>query len=295
MSHRIDPTADYAFKLLLGTEENKDLLLHFLNGILGVEVPIQEVTLVNPFVPSQFKDDDLTVVDVQARDRDGRHFAVEIQNHVRPMLRPRMVYTLTDLFQSQLGKGGDFAELRPVHAIWLLNQNLLKGPPRWLHHFQLRDREGASFSDHLNLHTVELRRWVRPDGPLASGDQWVYFLNEAVGWDTLPSDLQSPEMIKAMSTLNRIFEKQDDYLRYQSRENFLREQRTLQKELAEDRAELAKLRASEEQLRASEEQERAAKEQALQGEVEALQAQASALRRVEALEAQLRALGVDPG
>ena len=72
--------------------------------------------------------------------------------------------------QQHAGKGGDFAELRPVHAVWLLNQNLLKGPPRWLHHFQLRDREGASFSDHLNLHTVELRRWVRPDGPDASED-----------------------------------------------------------------------------------------------------------------------------
>lgn len=292
MTHRIDPTADYAFKLLLGTEENKDLLLHFLNGLLDVEVPIQDVTLVNPFVPAQFMGDDLTVVDVQARDADGRLFAVEIQNHVRPMLRPRMVYTLTDLYQSQLSKGGDFAELRPVHNIWLLNQNLLNQSPApdspgWLHHFQLRDHRGASFSDHLNLHTVELRRWVRPEGPLASGDQWVYFLKEAVGWDTLPSDLQSPEMIKAMSTLNRIFDKQDDYLRYQSRENFLREQRTLQRELAEERAAAEQARAATEQARAATEQARAATE-------EARAAEAEALRRVEELTAQLRALGVNP-
>lgn len=266
MAHGIDPTADYAFKLLLGSEENKDLLLHFLNGLLGLEVPIEEVTIINPFVPAQFEGDDLTVVDVVARDMRGRTYAIEVQNHVRPTLKPRMVYTLTDHYQGQLGAGSDFSELRPVHTIWLLNQNLLRGAPGWLHHFQLRDEAGLVFSDHLNLHTVELRRWRHPEGPLASADQWVYFLREAAFWEKLPADLQTPEMIKAMATLNRIFDKKEDYLRYQARENFLREQRALEKERHALEAELA--------------EERAAREQAL--------------AEVDLLKARLRALGVEP-
>lgn len=308
MAHGIDPTADYAFKLLFGTEENKDLLLHFLNGILEPEVPIVELTLVNPFVPSQFDGDDLTVVDVRARDARGHVFAVEIQNHVRPVLRHRATYTLSDLYQAQMGEGGDFADLRPVHNIWLLNQNLLTGATGWRHHFQLRDPDGLVFSDHLNLHTVELRKWRHPNGPLAPADQWVYFLREAAGWDLLPRDLFTPEMMKAMATLNRIFDKQEDYLRYQARENFLREQRTLQRELAEERAALEAERAKVEQERAkveqerhardrerlAKEQERAAKEQERAAKEHALQAEREALARVQALEARLRALGVEP-
>lgn len=267
MAHGIDPTSDYAFKLLLGTEENKDVLLHFLNGMLQLEVPIVELVLLNPFVPAQFQGDDHTVVDVQATDARGRIFAVEVQNRVRPSLLPRLVYTLADLFQHQIQEGAEFSSLRPVHSLWLLTENLFPAGSPWLRHFQLRDRAGVLLSDHLNLHTVELRRWRHPEGPLAAADEWAYFLREASRWDALPAELHTPELEKAMATVHRIFEKHEDYLRYQARENFLREQRELNRELEAQRAALAE------------------KDTAL----------AEKDAELEALKAKLRALGADPG
>ena len=90
-----------------------------------------------------------------------------------------------------------------------------------------------------------------------------------------------------MATLNRIFDKKEDYMRYQARENYPREQRALEKErraleaeLAEERAALEQVRAAHEQERAALEQERAAREQAL--------------AEVDLLKARLRALGVEP-
>ena len=80
-----------------------------------------------------FGGDDDTVVNGRARDAGGRRFAVEIQNQVRPRLASRMVYGLCDLYQSQLAAGGDFEALRPVHAIWVLDQNLLRESSVWLH------------------------------------------------------------------------------------------------------------------------------------------------------------------
>lgn len=287
--------SDYAFKLLLGTEENKDLLQHFLNGMLQLESPIVDLTLVNPFVPAQFEGDDLTVVDVQARDARGRIFAVEVQNGVRPGLAPRMVYTLTDLYQGQLSEGGDFGTLRPVHALWLLNENLFRVSGPWLRHFKLRDRTGVLFSDHLNLHTVELRRWTRPLGPLAAADEWVYFLREASRWEALPAELHTPELSKAMSTLYRVFEKREDYLKYQARENFLREQRTLDRELLEQRAAMAAKDAMLAEKDAMLKEQRAvlAEQHAvLKGQRAALTEKDAALTEkdaeIEALKAQLR-------
>ena len=274
MKHRIDPTVDYVFKALLGAEENRDLLLDFLNALLAPPEPFADVEILNPFVPAQFDGDDYTVVDVKAQTASGLLFQVEIQLQVRPRLAARMVYTLADLYQAQLASGGDFTELRPVHAIWLLDENLLRGSDRWLHRFQLRDQpSGLLLSDHLTVHTVELRKWRLPELPLAPADRWVYFFREARHWDALPPALQTPEMHKAMAVLNRISEKTLDYWRYQARENFLREQRTIERMLEQERQE-------KELERSAKELERSAKEHA-QAELEALRAR-------------MRALGLDP-
>lgn len=281
MRHRINPTVDYAFKALLGAEENCDLLIHFLNGILKPEVPILDVQILNPFQDAEFDGDDYRVLDIKARDADERIHQIEIQLYVYPKLVSRLVYTLADLFQHQLSSGGDFQKLRPVCAIWVLDGVLLTDSAPWHHHFQLRDeRTGRLLSDHLSLHTVELPKWTLPAGPLAPGDQWVYFLREARRWDALPASLNTPEMQKAMAVLDRISEKEADYFRYQARQNFLREQSTLRGLLAES-----------EQAREAERQALEAERQALEAE-HAARAQAEA--QVEALRARLIAAGIDP-
>jgi hypothetical protein len=33
----LDPKNDYAFKQIFGTEKNRDILIHFLNDILGYQ------------------------------------------------------------------------------------------------------------------------------------------------------------------------------------------------------------------------------------------------------------------
>jgi len=49
---------------------NRDLLIHFLNAILGAELPrpITAVEIQNPYNEKKCLDDKLTVVDVKARD-----------------------------------------------------------------------------------------------------------------------------------------------------------------------------------------------------------------------------------
>jgi hypothetical protein len=40
-AHRIDPTVDFACKLLLGNPEYPDITIHFLNAILRLPSPIR--------------------------------------------------------------------------------------------------------------------------------------------------------------------------------------------------------------------------------------------------------------
>ncbi len=39
MRHPIDPKIDCVFKALLGAEANRRLLIHFLNAVLGADLP----------------------------------------------------------------------------------------------------------------------------------------------------------------------------------------------------------------------------------------------------------------
>jgi predicted transposase/invertase (TIGR01784 family) len=76
MRHPIDPKIDCVFKALLGAEANRRLLIHFLNAVLGADLPalVIEVEILNPYNEREFLDDKLSVVDVKARDRLGRVF-----------------------------------------------------------------------------------------------------------------------------------------------------------------------------------------------------------------------------
>ena len=63
MRHPIDPTIDCVFKALLGSEDNRGLLIHFLNAILGPELPrpITGVEILNPYNEREFFSDKLSI------------------------------------------------------------------------------------------------------------------------------------------------------------------------------------------------------------------------------------------
>ena len=71
MKHRIDPKIDCVFKALLGSEENCNLLVHFLNAILTSDLTalITEAEILNFYNDKGFLDDKLSVVDVKTKDR----------------------------------------------------------------------------------------------------------------------------------------------------------------------------------------------------------------------------------
>jgi predicted transposase/invertase (TIGR01784 family) len=107
MKHNIDPKIDCVFKALLGKEENSNLLVHFLNAVLGDELSesIVSVVIINPYNDKEFLDDKLTIVDVKANDQSGRIFQIEIQLAYYTDLPARMIYTWGDIYCKQLQSG----------------------------------------------------------------------------------------------------------------------------------------------------------------------------------------------
>jgi len=61
---------------LLGSEENRNLLVHFLNAVLtdDLSAPIAEAEILNPYNDREFLNDKLSVVDIKAKDSEGRMY-----------------------------------------------------------------------------------------------------------------------------------------------------------------------------------------------------------------------------
>ena len=286
MKHRIDPKVDCVFKALLGAEPNRNLLTHFLNAILAAELtaPIIGVSILNPYNDQEFVDDKLSIVDVKAEDQQGQIYQIEIQLASHRHLPARILYTWADLYSQQLSSGEDYGELRPTYAIWLLAENLIKGDADYARDYQLRDQRGRALIAHGGLWLLELQKYTGE--PIETEQQrWLKFFKEGEQLDDgqLPDWMNTDEMRQAMNTLRQFSEKERDYHAYQARQNFLREQRAIQKE----REEIQKER---EEIQKELEQERQEKQTALQEKQAALQEAEIALREKEVALAEIERL-----
>ena len=76
----INPFTDWGFKYIFGREENKDLLMGFLNVLLESEVNIRELHYLNTELLGDRPELRRCVVDVLATDEDGNRYLIEMQN-----------------------------------------------------------------------------------------------------------------------------------------------------------------------------------------------------------------------
>ena len=146
----------------------------------------------------------------------------------------------------------------------------------WNHRFSLRDRNSSAvLCDDLDIHVFELEK-ARKLHLAGSGDRgplagWIRFFTEAAEWEVLPKELQRPAMEVAMSTVDKFREDEAATYAYEARQEWLRIQRTQDRELERVRAGWAAERVAreEQQARAEEQQARAEALQARNAEVEA--------------------------
>jgi predicted transposase/invertase (TIGR01784 family) len=235
MKHNIDPKIDCVFKALLGKEENSNLLVHFLNAVLGDELSesIVSVVIINPYNDKEFLDDKLTIVDVKANDQSGRIFQIEIQLAYYTDLPARMIYTWGDIYCKQLQSGSDFANLKPTYSIWLLGKNAIKDDDKYIHAYKLRDETGKLLTDHGGIWLLELEKFSAAHVENEQ-ERWLQFFktgNSLNDDHELPDWMNTQEMRQAMSTLRQFSEKDKDYFAYQARQNYIRQQMTVYGEL----------------------------------------------------------------
>ncbi|WP_437881853.1 Rpn family recombination-promoting nuclease/putative transposase [Pseudomonas sp. LRF_L74] len=212
----LDPKNDFVFKRLFA--ESPDLLADLINAIRSDQPPIASLEVLNPRIDPAELQGKYIVLDLLARDVDGRLYNIEMQ--VRRYLDwpLRATYYLARTLTSQLKSGEDYADLKPVIGIHLLDFELYAhNRAHWC--FELRDRRHPEvlLEQGLQLHLIELPKADRLRGQAQRLDDWITYFKH---WqeDDLMSRISHEPIREAHRQLEALSDNDD--ARYQA---FVRE------------------------------------------------------------------------
>jgi predicted transposase/invertase (TIGR01784 family) len=266
MIPHIDPKVDYAFKKIFGSEANAPILLDLLNAVLNPppERRIIDLSFLNPFNDKDQVEEKLSVVDVKARDQQGRLYNVEMQMCASPTYPERVLYYWAKIYAGQLSEGDDYYHLHETISISFLDDVLFPETPDFHLDFRLRSgrHAGLVFSDRLEIHLVELPKFGKDPAELVDSlEAWCYFLKNAADLDSeaLPAGMQKPAVQKAMEVLTVIAQTDLEREKYEATLRWERDRRTEAKD--KEKAKAAQKEAEERQKEAEERQKEAEERQ----------------------------------
>jgi predicted transposase/invertase (TIGR01784 family) len=224
----INPITDFAFKKIFGSAESHDILLSFLNAVLGFESPyrIKEVRIEDPYLAPPILGMKDSFVDVRATDEQGRHFIVEMQVMPVESFEQRILYNACKKYAGQIAKGEDYHLLNDVIALTITDFVMFENTDM-VSKFRLRDETGRDYSEDLELIFVELPKFTKTETELDNIlDKWLYFLRFAKRLNNIPRLLAQEKTIEhAFAIANRAQMTPEELEAQDRREMFIQDQR----------------------------------------------------------------------
>ena len=197
----INPYTDYGFKLLFGTEPNKDITLELINALLQGKEVIRSLTLLPPEQLGDMKDKYAHMFKVFCENNKGEKIIIEIQKADQQWFKDRSVYYSSFPIRSQAIKGNWDYKLKAVYTIGILDFvfDEDKDDKEYYHHVvKLMDvNKKVVFYDKLTYIYLEMPKFQKTEAELVTmADKWLYALKN------LPRLLERPAALQ-----ERIFKK----------------------------------------------------------------------------------------
>ena len=191
----INPFTDFGFKKLFGTEFNKELLIDFLNQVLGDRERIQDLTYLNTENLGNTETDRKAFFDLYCKNEKDEKFIIELQNAEQLYFKDRSIFYSTFAIQSQAPKGKKWDySLKAVYTIGILNFSLpdQSEEERYQREIQLMDRQTHEiFYDKLTFIYLEVPNFSKTEEELVSQfDKWMYVLKNLHQLQDRPVKLQ---------------------------------------------------------------------------------------------------------
>ena len=175
----ISPQNDFAFKRIFGNEQHKEVLISFLNSVLGLsgERQVVEVQLADPYQVPRLKQFKQSIVDISATCRSGRKFIVEMQVERQHLFHKRALYYTSKAYVEQLASGVNYPELKQVYFIGVLDFNFTDSSSYLSRHLILDTVTHEQRISDFEFCFIELPKFAKREGELSSIiDKWTFFL-----------------------------------------------------------------------------------------------------------------------
>ena len=212
--NKINPRVDIAFKKIFGAEGNEDLLISLINSIVGPDDQVSEVTLLNPYNEKSFREDKLSILDIKAKNLEGKRFNIEMQITDEADYDKRALYYWAKIYAEQLKTSENYSQLEKAIGIHILNFHSIPGAMKYHNIFHITEKEtGLKYFKDLELHTIELSKFINNTdktlneivGKVKNAlDMWSTFLmrTDLLNPDNLPKELDDENLKKAIHVLN---------------------------------------------------------------------------------------------
>lgn len=189
----VNPYTDFGFKLLFGTDMNKELLISFLNSLLHGREVIKDVTYLNAEHLGTQEYDRKAVFDVYCENEQGEKFLVEMQKGEQQFFKDRSVFHSTFPIREQAKRGNWDYELKAVYTVGILNFVFDDKDDEYFHHeVKLMDIYTKEvFYDKLTFVYLEMPKFnKREDELVTMFDKWLFVLRNLASLLERPAALQ---------------------------------------------------------------------------------------------------------
>jgi predicted transposase/invertase (TIGR01784 family) len=242
----INPKTDFAFNKIFGSEQSKDILISFLNGMLyeGKSV-ILDLEIVNPYQGPRIRGIKDTYLDVKAKITGDKTVIIEMQVLNVEGFEKRILYNASKAYSIQLETGEDYTLLNPVIALTITDFEMFPHLDRVINRFILKEKDFLVdyLTEDLELVFVELPKFDKPLEQLESlTDKWIYFLKNARNLELVPENMGNvPELQKAFEIANQATMNREELDDLERREIYIHDQRNaIRRAVKDNSVEIAK-------------------------------------------------------
>ena len=210
ISKFLDPKNDVAFKHLFGTEKHMDILIHFINDMLGFEGQqcIQDVSFIKTSQDPDIAFRKQSLVDVLCTDEIGRQYIVEMQVAKTSGFEKRAQYYAAKAYASQLKVGEKYHQLKEIIFLAITDFVMFPDKPGYKSDHVIMDKTSHSHDlKDFYFSFLELPKFTKNIHELNNRvEKWAYFFRhaEATSEAELARIVESDRVIQqAYEALNR--------------------------------------------------------------------------------------------
>jgi predicted transposase/invertase (TIGR01784 family) len=219
---RLKVKNDFIFQKIFGQNENKEILISFLNAVLELSGSsrLDDLELLDTKLKKDGIEDKQGILDIRAKTATGEQINIEVQLVNQYNMDKWTLFYWSKIFTEQLKEGQPFQELKKTIAINILDFNYIDiDAYHTVFHLREDSHQDYKLTDVLEIRFIELPKFrkAKPDlgKPL---DRWLIFIEDSPKEVLQMVMREEPVIAKAEEVLEHLGSLEEIRRYYEARE-----------------------------------------------------------------------------